>query len=190
VSILIFGSILFLGTHSVSIVNAPWTDRTAARIGAGAWKGACSLIALAGLMLIAWGYALARGDAPLLYTPPAWLHHVAQLLMVFVFPLLLAAYLQGRIQAATRHPMLLAIMLWALAHLLANGSLIDLVLFGAFLAWAAADRIALRRRPLRAIPVAAVSRWNDAIALAGGLALYAGFLFGLHRALIGVPLLG
>jgi uncharacterized membrane protein len=107
-----------------------------------------------------------------------------------VFPLLLAAYLQGRIQAATRHPMLLAIMLWALAHLLANGSLIDLVLFGAFLAWAAADRIALRRRPLRAIPVAAVSRWNDAIALAGGLALYAGFLFGLHRALIGVPLLG
>jgi uncharacterized membrane protein len=189
-AILIAGLILFLGSHSVSIVSASWRDRAMARIGAGAWKAAYSLAALAGLALILWGYGLARADAPLLYSPPAGLRHVALLLMIFVFPLLLAAYLPGRIRSRTRHPMLLATQLWALAHLFANGALADVVLFGAFLAWAVADRVSLQRRPPRAAPVAAVTRWNDAIALAGGLALYAAFLFGLHRALIGVPLLG
>jgi uncharacterized membrane protein len=190
VAILIVGLILFLGTHSVSMVNAPWRDRTVARIGAGAWKAAYSLLAVTGLALILWGYALARADTPLLYAPPAWLRHVALMLMVFVFPLLLAAYLPGRIRAMTRHPLLLATKLWALAHLCANGALADVVLFGAFLAWAAAERASLRQRAPRAAPVAAVSRWNDALALTGGLALYGAFLSGLHRILIGVPLLG
>jgi uncharacterized membrane protein len=161
-----------------------------ARIGAGAWKAAYSLLALAGLALILWGYGLARADAPLLYDPPAWLRHFALLLMIFVFPLLLAAYLPGRIRSVTRHPMLLATQLWALAHLFANGTLADIALFGSFLGWAGIDRLSLRHRPPRAAPVAVVSRWNDAFALAGGLALYVAFLFGLHRALIGVPLLG
>lgn len=189
-AILIIGLILFLGTHSVSIIAPSWRDRMAFRIGAAAWRGTYSLIALGGLMLIVRGYGLAHADTAMLYTPPTWLRHVALLLMAFVFPLLLAAYLPGRIRTATRHPLLLATTLWALAHLLANGSLADAVLFGSFLAWAAADRLSLEQRTPRSVPAAALSRWNDAIAVTAGLAIYAAFMLGLHRALIGVSPLG
>lgn len=187
---LLAGMVLFLGTHSVSIVNPAWRDRMAARLGERAWQGAYALIALVGLVLIVQGYAAARLDPTLLYAPPMWLRHVALLLLVFVFPLLLAAYLPGRIRTQTRHPMLAATKIWAFAHLLANGMLHDLLLFGGFLAWAVVDRISLRRRQPKPVPSAPASRYNDAIAVGAGLALYAWFLLHGHAWLFGVGPLG
>ena len=187
---LVLGLILFFGVHSVSIVNDPWRNRMAASMGEWNWKGLYALISLAGFVLIVWGYGLARQAPVVLYTPPAWLHPVAMVLLIPVFPLLLAAYLPGRIQAAARHPMLAATMLWAVAHLLANGTLADVLLFSAFLVWAVLDRISMQHRSQRAIPSLPHARTNDIIAVIGGLALYAAFVLWLHGGLIGVPLVG
>ena len=187
---LVLGLVLFFGVHSVSIVNDPWRNRMAASMGEWTWKGLYALVALAGFVLIVLGYGLARQDPVVLYTPPAWLHPVAMVLLIPVFPLLLAAYLPGRIQTAARHPMLAATKLWAVAHLLANGMLADVLLFGAFLVWAVLDRISMKHRTQRAIPSLPRARANDIIAVVGGLALYAVFVLWLHGGLIGVPLVG
>ena len=184
--LLVAGIVLFFGVHSVSIVANPWRDAMAARLGDGLWKALYSVIAVAGLALLIHGYGVARQQPIVLYEPPAALRHVALVLMLPVFPLLLATYLSGRLKRAVKHPMLVATKLWAVAHLLANGGLADVVLFGAVLAWAVADRISLKRRPARAVPALPGSGANDAIAIAGGLALYAAFLFGLHQWLFGV----
>lgn len=189
-SILIVGLVLFFATHSISIVNEPWRDRMVARIGEAPWKGIYSLVALAGVVLIVWGYGLARQDPIVLYVPPTWLRHVSLVLLIFMFPLLLAAYLPGRIQATIKHPMLTATKIWAFAHLLANGMLADVLLFGSFLVWAVADRISMKRRPPRATPSAPPSKANDAIAIGGGLALYVAFVLWLHTWLFGVSPIG
>jgi len=188
-SVLLLGLVLFFAVHSVSIVNDPWRNRIAARMGEWTWKGIYALVAIAGFVLIVWGYALARQDPMVLYTPPAWLHRVAMVLLIPVFPLLLAAYLPGRIQAAARHPMLAATKLWAVAHLLANGMLADVLLFGAFLVWAVLDRISMKHRAQRPVPSVPPSRANDLVVVVGGLALYAAFVLWLHGGLIGVPLI-
>jgi len=185
-AILILGLVLFLGVHSISIVAEPWRDRMAARLGESPWKGLYSIVALVGLVLIVWGYGLARQEPMVLYVPPEWLRHVALVVLIPAFPLLLAAYLPGRIKDVTKHPMLAAVKLWALAHLLANGMLADVLLFGAVLAWAVADRISLKHRRQRPIPTAPASRANDGIAVAGGLVLYVAFVMGLHQWLFGV----
>ncbi len=187
-SILILGLVVFFAAHSVSIVNEPWRNRMVAKFGEQPWKGVYSLVSIAGFALIVWGYGLARHEPVVIYTPPAWLRPIASLLLVPVFPLLLAAYLPGRIQAAAKHPMLAGTKLWATAHLLANGMLADVLLFGAFLVWAVVDRISFKHRAQRAIPHLPSSRANDLIAVTGGLALYAAFVLWLHGWLIGVPL--
>lgn len=186
VGILIAGLVLFFATHSVSIVSDAWRNRMVARIGEAPWQGIYSLLALAGLVLIVWGYGLARQEPVMLYVPPTWLRHVSLLLLIFVFPLLLATYFPGRIQAVTKHPMLAATKIWAFAHLLTNGALADVLLFGSFLAWAVADRISMGRRQQRPVPGAPPSKANDAIAVIGGLALYLAFLLWLHTWLFGV----
>lgn len=185
-TILILGLVLFLGVHSVSIVAPGWRDATQARLGEGPWKGLYSLLSIVGFALIIIGYGLARQSPVVVYTPPAWLRHLALLLLLPAFPLLLAAYLPGRIKSAAKHPMLLSVKLWAAAHLLANGNAADLLLFGGFLVWAAADRISFRHRVQRALPGAPARPMNDAIAVVGGLALYALFVFGGHAWLVGV----
>lgn len=185
-TMLIAGLVIFLGIHSLSIVNAPLRDRLATRLGRVGWMAVYSVIAIVGFVLIVKGYAAARLDPTVLYVPPTWLKHVSLLLLVFVFPLLLAAYLPGRIQDAARHPMLLATKIWALAHLLANGMLHDVVLFGAFLAWAVADRISLKRRTQDWVPAAPRGKINDVIAIVGGLALYVWFVMHGHAWLFGV----
>lgn len=186
---LILGLILFLGVHSISIVNEPWRDRMAARLGDMPWKGVYAAVAIIGLVLIIQGYGAARYDPVILYTPPAWLRHVAFLLLLPVFPLLIATYMPGRIKSAVKHPMILAVKFWALAHLLANGMLADVLLFGGFLAWAVAERISLKRRTPRPIPGAPESGRNDIIAVVAGLVVYVVFAFWLHRVLIGVPVM-
>lgn len=186
-SLLIAGLLLFLGIHSVAIFAPGLRASAVERLGLWPWKGVYSLIAIAGFALIAIGYGQARMQPVWLYQPPAGLRHLALLLMLPVFVLLLATYLPGRIQRAAKHPTLVATKLWALAHLLANGGLHDVLLFGGFLAWAVLDRISAKRRAnVVPPPGAPATVWNDAIAVVGGLALYVAFVGWLHRALIGV----
>jgi uncharacterized membrane protein len=189
VIVLLLGLLVFLGVHSVSIAAPGWRSAQVARIGERPWKGLYSIVAGIGLALVIVGYGMARREPVVLYTPPAALRHLALVVMLPVFPLLFAAYLPGRISRVAKHPMLLATKLWATAHLLANGTLADVLLFGGFLAWAIADRVAVkRRRPdeAHAVPGAPPGPMNDAIAAVGGLAVYALTVFWLHRVAFGV----
>jgi uncharacterized membrane protein len=187
--LLIAGLLLFFVPHSVSIVAPQWRDRMALHLGVGKWKAISGLLSAVGFVLLVVGFAQARRAPILLYVPPAWLHHVTFLLMLPVFPLLFAAYLPGRIQRAAKHPMLAAVKLWATAHLLSNGTLADLLLFGSFLVWAVIDRISLKRRVQADIARAAPSRLNDPLALLLGLLLYGLTIWRLHALLIGRALL-
>jgi uncharacterized membrane protein len=187
---LVAGLVIFLGVHSIRIFAPEWRERMIARIGAGPWKVIYSLASLAGFLLIVGGYAAARLEPVLLYNPPYWMRHVVALLMLPVFPLLLAAYLPGRIKAAVKHPMLTATKAWALSHLLVNGMLADVLLFGGFLAWAVLDRISVGKRPQVAVRGAPVSIRNDVIAVVGGLLLYAVFVMWAHVRLFGVAPMG
>jgi uncharacterized membrane protein len=191
--VLVAGLVLFLGIHSVSIVAPRWRLGMLERPGAGPWKGIYAIVSAVGLVVIVVGYGIARREPVVLYTPPAGLRHLALLVMLPAFPLFIASYLPGRISRATRHPQLLSVKLWATAHLLANGTLADVVLFGAFLAWAVVDRISVKRRPAveaHQVPGAPPSPYNDWIAVVAGLAVYVVFLFWAHRLLIGVSPLG
>lgn len=186
---LIVGLIIFFGTHSVSLMNEPWRNRMAGKLGEGVWKGLYSILSLIGLGLLIWGFGQARHQTPVVYVAPFWLVHLTMLLMVPVFPLLLATYFPGHIKQAVRHPMLVAVLIWASAHLLVNGRVTDLLLFGSFLLWAALGLLSMRWRTPRPLPSAPSSRFNDALALVAGIALYGLFLVWLHALLIGVPLL-
>jgi uncharacterized membrane protein len=187
--VLIAGLVIFLGVHSIAIVAPGVRARMQRSMGEGPWKGAYALVSLIGFVLIVYGFGLARQSPVVLYTPPFWMRHVTFLLMLPVFPLILAAYLPGRIKAAMKHPMLAAVKFWAFGHLLANGMLADVLLFGGFLAWAVADRISLKRRP-QAIRTAPPRRFNDLIAVVVGLALYVFFIAWAHVRLFGVSPLG
>ena len=147
---LVAGLVVFLGVHSVRMLAPGFRDRMIARLGEGAWKGLYSLISLAGLVLLIWGYGQARPDAAIIYEPPVWTRHIAMLLMLFSFILLVASQIPaGYIKKAVKHPMVLAVKIWAFAHLLANGDLASLILFLAFLAWAGLepDRGETARQP-------------------------------------------
>ncbi|MGC1520787.1 MAG: NnrU family protein [Steroidobacteraceae bacterium] len=189
-SILILGIAVFLGMHSISIVTPGLRARIVASMGPNRWRGVYSLVSAAGFVLILYGFHLARQAPVVLYVPPAWMRHVTFLLMLPVFPLILAAYLPGRIKTAMKHPMLAAVKFWAFAHLLSNGLLADVLLFGAFLVWAICDRISLKRRPQQTIGTAPQARFNDLIAVIAGLALYVFFILWAHVRLFGDSPLG
>ncbi len=186
--VLILGLLIFLGVHSVRIAAPAWRDAMIARLGEGAWKGLYSIAAGVGLVLIVWGYGLARQDPVVLWFPPVWLKHLAVLLNLIAF-IVFAAYLVpgGRFKAWLGHPMVLAVKTWAFAHLLANGTLADVLLFGGFLVWAVADYRSSRQRDRAAGPVrVAGPPRNDAIAVAAGVAIWGAFVWFLHEWLIGV----
>lgn len=189
-ALLLLGLVVFLGVHSLSIINKPWRDSTAARMGEIPFKGIYSLVSLLGFAMIVWGYGLARSEPVVIYMPPVWIKHLVMLLMLPFFILFLATYFSGKIKATVKHPTLISVKLWALAHLLANGMLADLVLFGAFLAWAVVDRIAVKKRPVSTSNLRSDFNRNDIIAIIGGLGLYVLFVLKLHGVLIGVPLIG
>jgi uncharacterized membrane protein len=188
-TLLIAGLIVFFAMHSFAIVAPATRAQVRSRFGEGTWKGVYSVVSLAGFVMIVYGFGWARLSPVVLYSPPSWMRHVTFLLMLPVFPLLLAANLPGRIKTATKHPMLAAVKFWALAHLLANGLLSDVLLFGGFLAWAVIDRISLKHRTqtLRMMPP---GRFNDAIAVVLGLGLYVIFILWAHLRLFGVSPLG
>jgi uncharacterized membrane protein len=179
------GLLLFFGTHSISMMMLPLRDRLAAKSEI-AWKLVYGAISLVGLVLIARGYAELRMTPYVLYVAPVWLQHVAALLLLPMFVLFFAPYFPGRISTAAKHPQLVAVKLWAVAHLLVNGTIIDLVLFGTFLLWAVANRISLNNRPARAVPGLPEAKTNDLIVIVLGLAVYVATVFWLHGLVIGI----
>ncbi|MFC5473507.1 NnrU family protein [Paraherbaspirillum soli] len=187
-TLLILGLLIFLGAHSVRIVAEPWRAAQIARIGPTSWKGLYALASAVGLALIVWGYGLAHGHPAALWTPPIWARHLADLLTALAFVLIAAAYIpSNHFKAVVGHPMLLGVQFWAVAHLLANGTLAAFVLFGAFLAWAVTDFASSRRRDrLAGTQYPAGTFTRDAVAVMVGLATWALFAFLLHGWLIGV----
>lgn len=187
-TLLILGLVLFLGVHSSRIFAEGARQRFIAERGPGAWKGLYSLVSLAGFVLLVWGYGQARLEPVVLWASPLWVRHLASLLTLVSFVLLAAAYVPGNaIKARLQHPMVLGVKAWALAHLVSNNTLADLLLFGGFLAWAVLSYRAARARDRAAgvVPGAAQGS-RTALAVVVGLAAWAVFAFWAHRALIGV----
>ena len=185
---LIFGLVIFLGVHSVRIFGEGWRTQTIGRIGALPYKGAYAAASLVGFALIIWGFGMARQQPVQLWSPPTGMRHLASLLTLGAFILLAAAYVPGNgLKARVRHPMVLAVKVWAIAHLLANGNLAHVVLFGSFLVWAVFNFSAARRRDRSA---GTVYPPGDAPAtiktVVVGVAAWALFAFWLHGLLIGV----
>jgi len=191
-TILILGMLLFLGTHSTRIFADGWRTRQMARLGENGWKGLYALLSLIGFGLTVWGYGQTRGVPVELWQPPLWTRHLAALLTVPAFVLLVAAYVPGnRLKPLIGHPMIAGVALWALAHLLANGRLGDVLLFGAFLLWAVLDFSASRRRDRVAgtrYPAGTLAR--DGLVLAIGLIAWLAFARFGHLWLIGVAPFG
>ena len=182
---LLIGLVLFFGMHSASVVALPLRDGLAASKPL-VWKSLYSLVSLAGFVLIVIGYAEARLEPQILYTPPAWLYYVPPILLLPMFILFLAPYFPGWISRTTKHPQLTAVKTWAFAHLLVNGTLADVLLFGTFVFWGGAVRFSLKYREPRPVPSASTSKANDMILVIVGFAAYLAFVFWAHRAWFGV----
>jgi uncharacterized membrane protein len=186
--LLIAGVLIFLGVHSLGVAAPEWRGRQVARMGEGPWKLAYSAVSLVGLFVVIWGYGAARGNPVVLWSAPAFARHLTALLTVIAFVLVAAAYVPGtRIKAALGHPMTVGIALWALGHLLANGRLNALILFGSFLAWAVIVYVVRRRRDReagRTYPAGGLAR--DAIAAVIGVVVSVVFALYLHGPLTGI----
>jgi len=184
-ALLIVGLVVFLGVHSIRMVAPGWRDAMIARMGEGPWKGIYSLVSLVGFVLLVWGYAIA--PTVVLWRPtPYWMVYVTAFLMVLAFISLAVSQVPaGRLKPRLKHPMLLAVKIWAIAHLLVNNDLASIILFVAFLVWAGWNRIAVKRRG-SPLPEAGPAS-NDVIAIIAGLVVWALFVWGLHKWLIGVP---
>ncbi len=186
---LLAGLVIFLGAHSVRIFAEDWRTARIASMGPNAWKGAYTVVSLAGFALLCYGYGQTR-LAPVvdLWMPPPWTRHLAALVILPGFILLAAAYVPGtHMKAKLGHPMVAGTKAWAIGHLLSNGRLGDVVLFGAILAWAVLDFRASRQRDRaqgKTYPAVGASR--DLVAVVAGLVAYAAFALWAHGPLIGV----
>lgn len=187
-TLLVLGLLLFLGVHSVRIVADPWRTATLARVGDKTWKGVYTLLAITGFGLIVWGYSLARQSPVALWAPMPWARHLASLLTLLAFILLAAAYVpRNGFKARLHHPMLLSVKLWAFAHLLANHTLADLLLFGGFLLWAVLAFRAARKRDAAAATVYPAGTAVGTVAtVVVGAAAWAGFALWAHAAWLGI----
>ena len=191
-TILILGLIIFLGMHSIRIYADERRTALRARIGEQAWKGAYALVSLTGFALVIWGFGLARQAPLVVWSPPTAMRHIAALLTAISFVFLAATYVpRNRIKVRLHHPMLLGVKVWALAHLLANGTLADMVLFGSFLVWAILCFRAARGRDRAAgtqYPAGTMAGTLATVAV--GLLAWAVFALWLHALLIGVQPFG
>ena len=187
-SALILGLLMFLGMHSARIFADGWRSQVVAQHGPGAWKGLYTVVSLVGFGLIVWGYSQARLAPQVLWASPVWTRHAAGLLVLLAMVLLVAAYVPGNaIKARLHHPMVLSVKVWALAHLLANNTLADLLLFGSFLLWAVLDFRSVRQRDrLAGTRYPAGTLGATALTVALGVLLWAVFAFWLHALLFGV----
>jgi uncharacterized membrane protein len=189
--ILILGLVLFIGGHVFATCRAQ-RETVIARIGLWPYKGLFSLVAIAGIVLIGVGFGEYRTAGWIdVWYPPRWTYYIAQLLMWPASILVVAAYIRGDIWRTLKHPMLVGVKTWAVAHLIANGDLGSILLFGSILAWAVFDRITLKRRSdPGAPPIPAGGRRNDMIALAVGTVLYLLLGFVFHPAVVGIAVFG
>jgi uncharacterized membrane protein len=189
--VMILGLVLFLGVHVLTTQRAV-RGRLIAAWGEGGYKSGYSVVSLLGLVLIVWGFADYRAAGMWqVWHPPAALKHVAIALMLPAVILVVASYIRGRIYTTLKHPMLAGVKLWAAAHLLANGDLGSIILFGSFLAWAVFDRISLKgRADAGAPPIPVGGIGNDLIAVAIGVVAYLALAFVFHPVVIGVPVVG
>ena len=190
---LVLGLVLFLGLHSTLIFAEGWRTQTMESFGEKEYKLLYSVLSIAGFALLVWGYGLARHDPVILWNqPPAWTRHLASLLTLAAFVLLVAAYVPGNaIKAKLRHPMILGVKVWALAHLISNNTLADLLLFGSFLVWAVLDyRAARRRERTLATVIDAGPLSRTILTVVVGVVAWAVFAMWAHRVLIGVSPLG
>ena len=187
-TLLVIGIVVMIGIHLVPAFPDV-RERLIGQLGQNGYRLLFSVMSTLGLVLLVYGFA--KAPVVQIWSPPYWTRYVALVLMLPVFVLLIAAYLPGEIKAKVKHPFLVAIKTWALAHLIANGDLASIILFGSFLAYAVFDRIALKRRPATGLVTAheAGPKSNDMIAVVGGLVLYAVFLLWLHPLLIGTAAL-
>ena len=190
-SIMIAGLVLFLGIHTLTTMREA-RARVIARLGEGGYKILYALVSVAGLALIAWGFSLYRQfEWVNVWYPPTAMRHIALALMLPAVILVVASYIRGRIFTTLKHPMLTGVKLWAVLHLMANGDLGSIILFGSVLAWAVYDRISLKRRAdagAPPIPIGGVT--NDLIAVGVGVVVYLALLFVFHPLVIGVPVVG
>ena len=190
-SVMILGLVVFLGVHVLTTQRA-LRARLIASTGEGGYKIGYSLVSAVGLALIVWGFAKYRATGWIdVWYPPAGMKHVAAALMLPAVILVVAAYIRGRIYTTLKHPMLTGVKLWAAAHLLANGDLGSIILFGSFLGWAVFDRISLKHRAdPGAPPIPVGGMGNDLIAAAVGFVAYLALAFAFHPVVIGVPVVG
>jgi uncharacterized membrane protein len=188
---MILGLALFLGVHALT-TQRELRARVIASSGEGGYKIGYSLVSTLGLVLIVWGFAHYRATGMWeVWTPPTALNHLAVALMLPAVILVVASYIRGRIYTTLKHPMLTGVKLWAAAHLLANGDLGSIILFGSFLGWAVFDRISLKHRAdSGAPPIPVGGPGNDLIAVAVGLVAYLALAFAFHPVVIGVPVFG
>ncbi|QWE13888.1 NnrU family protein [Polynucleobacter sp. AP-Sving-400A-A2] len=190
-SLLIIGLIIFLGSHSCRIFAEPWRNHMIDRLGEVKWKGLYTIISLIGLVLIVIGYGQARQTPVVLWQPATYLTHIAILLNLVAFIFLAGSSPNNNaIRLKLKHPMILGVKVWALAHLLANGTLVDLILFGSFLLWAVLDFRSARKRPIHMPEKAVISTKATITVVVTGIVIWAAFIFGLHQYLIGVSPLG
>lgn len=187
-AVLLIGLVLFLGAHSTRIFAESWRTGVIARRGPNAWKGGYALVSLLGLALLCWGYGLARQQPVVLWQPPIATRHIAALLTLVAFVFLAATYVpRNAIKARLHHPMVLGVKVWAFAHLIANGTLADLLLFGSFLVWAVLSFRAARQRDRAARTVYSAGTLGGTLTAVGaGIVAWAVFAFWAHGALIGV----
>jgi len=186
--LLIIGLVLFLGTHSIRVFADDWRSRFINQRGEMLWMGLYSIVSIIGFVLIIQGYAGTRLAPQAIWLPPQWLKNTMVILLLPTFVLLFAAYIPGtKIKAKIGHPMAASIKLWALAHLLANGNLADIVLFGSFTLWAILDFRASRQRDKKAGTVyASAGGGRDLSVIVVGLLVWLAFVLSLHEWLIGV----
>jgi uncharacterized membrane protein len=189
--VMILGLVLFLGAHTLTTQREA-RARVIATLGEGGYKTGYALVSIAGLALVVWGFAHYRATGRIeVWHPPTALKHITVALMLPAVILVVAAYLRGRIYTAIKHPMLSGVKLWAAAHLISNGDLGGIILFGAFLGWAVFDRISLKHRADAGGPPIPVGGWgNDLIAVAVGVVAYLALAFAFHPVVIGIPVVG
>lgn len=190
-SLLIIGLIIFLGSHSCRIFAEPWRNQMIDRLGEVKWKGLYTIVSLIGLVIVVIGYGQARQNPIVIWQPPIYLMHIAVLLNLVAFIFLAASFsTNNAIRLKLKHPMILGVKVWALAHLLANGTLADMILFGSFLLWSVLDFRSARKRPILMPQKVVVSSKATIIVIVSGFVVWAAFVFGLHQYLIGVSPLG